>query len=53
MEIKNHAPLEGSLDYDLFVINSQNTDTTQEQLRDCIRDAIEQIISRLKKLEKE
>lgn len=50
-EIKGHAPLEGSLDYDLFVINSQNTDATQEQLRDCINDAIEQIISRLKKLE--
>lgn len=52
-EIKDHAPLEGSLDYDLFVIDSQNTDTTQEQLRDCIKDAIEQIISRLKKLEEE
>lgn len=53
MEIKGHAPLEGSLDYDLYVIDSKNTDTTQEQLRDCIKDAIEQIISRLKKLEEE
>lgn len=52
-EIKDHAPLEGSIDYDLFVIDSQNTDTTQEQLRDCIKDALEQIISRLKKLEEE
>lgn len=53
MEIKNHAPLEGSLDYDLYVIDSENTDTTQEQLRDCMKDALEQIISRLKKLEEE
>lgn len=53
MEIKGHAPLEGSLDYDLYVIDSQNADTTQEQLRDCIKDALEQIISRLKKLEEE
>lgn len=52
-EIKDHAPLEGSLDYDLFVIDSQNADTTQEQLRDCMKDALEQIISRLKKLEEE
>lgn len=53
MEIKGHAPLEGSLDYDLYVIDSENTDTTQEQLRDCMKDALEQIISRLKKLEVE
>lgn len=52
-EIKDHAPLEGSLDYDLYVIDSENTDTTQEQLRDCIKDALEQIISRLKELEEE
>lgn len=52
-EIKDHAPLEGSLDYDLFVIDGQNADTTQEQLRDCMKDALEQIISRLKKLEEE
>lgn len=52
-EIKGHAPLEGSLDYDLFVIDSRNTDTTQEQLRDCMKDALEQIIDRLKKLEEE
>lgn len=52
-EIKGHAPLEGSLDYDLFVIDSQNADTTQEQLRDCMKDALEQILSRLKKLEEE
>lgn len=50
-EIKDHAPLEGSLDYDLFVIDSRNTDTTQEQLRDCIKDALEQIIRHLKELE--
>ena len=52
-EIKGHASLEGSLDYDLYVIDSENTDTTQEQLRDCMKDALEQIISRLKKLEEE
>lgn len=52
-EIKAHAPLEGSLDYDLYVIDSENTDTTQEQLRDCMKDALEQIIRRLKKLEEE
>lgn len=50
-EIKDHAPLEGSLDYDLYVIDSKNTDTTQEQLRDCIKDALEQIISRVKETE--
>ena len=50
-EIKDHAPLEGSLDYDLYVIDSENTDTTQEQLRDCIKDALEQIIRHLKELE--
>lgn len=52
-EIKGHAPLEGSLDYDLFVIDSQNADTTQEQLRDSMKDALEQIISRLNKLEED
>lgn len=52
-EIKEIAPLKGSLDYDLYVIDSQNTDTTQEQLRDCMKNALEQIIDRLKKLEKE
>ena len=52
-EIKDYAPLEGSLDYDLYVINSQNTDTTQEQLRDSMKDALEQIISRLNKLEED
>lgn len=49
-EIKQHVPLAGSLDYDLYVIDSRNTDTTQEQLRDCIKDALEQIISCLKEL---
>ena len=42
-----------SLDYDLYVIDSQNIDTTQEQLRDCMKDALEQIIDRLNKLEEE
>ena len=37
--------------YDLFVIDSRNADTTQEQLPDCIKDVIEQIMGHLKELE--
>lgn len=37
-------------DYDLFVIDSRNADTTQEQLPDGIKNVIEQIIGRLKEL---
>lgn len=29
------------LDYDLFVIDPNNKDTTPEQLRDCIYDALQ------------
>lgn len=32
-----------SLDYDLFVIDSTNQNTTDFQLRDCIKDAIERL----------
>lgn len=40
-----------SLDYDLFVIDSANVSTTDYQLRDCIKDAIERLDERLKRLE--
>ncbi len=40
-----------SIDYDLFVIDAQNKETTPEQLRDCIYDAIERLDERLKRLE--
>lgn len=41
----------GSIDYDLYVINPQNTDTTLEQLRDCIYDALKRIDERLNIIE--
>lgn len=40
-----------SLDYDLFVINPENGDTTSEQFRDCIYDALQRIDERLTKIE--
>ena len=41
----------GGLDYDLFVINAQNVDTTPEQLRDCLYDALTRIDARLNIIE--
>lgn len=41
-----------SIDYELFVIRSNNRDTTESQLRDCIADAIENLELRIEKLEK-
>ena len=41
------------IDYDLFVINAQNKNTTMEQLRDCIYDALSRLDERLSSLEKE
>lgn len=41
----------GSIDYDLYVINAQNKDTTPEQLRDCIYDALKRIDERLNIIE--
>lgn len=41
----------GSIDYDLFVINAENEDTTTEELRDCIYDALERIDERLNIIE--
>lgn len=40
-----------SIDYDLFIIRSNNRDTTESQMRDCIADAIENLELRIKKLE--
>jgi len=40
-----------SLDYDLFIIDSGNKNTEEFQLRSCIKDAIEILDERLKKLE--
>lgn len=37
----------GSFDYDLHVIDAQNTDTTIEQFRDCIYDALQRLDERL------
>lgn len=36
----NRHPKRGSLDYDLFVIDPTNQDSTPEQIRDCIYDAL-------------
>ena len=41
----------GSIDYDLYVINAQNTDTTPEQIRDCVYDALQRIDERLNIIE--
>lgn len=37
-----------SIDYDLFVIDPKNKDTTPEQLRDCIFDALTELDRRTK-----
>lgn len=39
----------GSLDYDLFVLNPKNKDTTPEQYKDCLYDALIQIVELTKK----
>lgn len=41
--------LNGSLDYDLFVLNPKNKDTTPEQYRECLYDALNQIVELIKK----
>lgn len=41
----------GSIDYDLYVIRPNNEDTTPEQLRDCLYDALEKLDERIKELE--
>lgn len=42
-----------SLDYDYFVIDPNNKDTTLSQLRDCIKDALETLERRIAKIEDE
>lgn len=37
----------GGMDYDMYVINPNNTDATFGQLRDCIYDALQRIDDRL------
>lgn len=46
-----HEKLRGSLDYDLFVIDPSNRDTTMDQFRDCLYDAIEQLKNKVDELE--
>lgn len=36
-----------SIDYDLFVINPENKDTTFEQFRDCVYDALSELNKRV------
>lgn len=38
-----------SIDYDLFVIDPSNKDTTFEQFRDCVYDALSELNNKLKK----
>lgn len=40
-----------SLDYDLYVIDSNNKNTTMRQLRDCLKDALETLDVRLDRIE--
>lgn len=39
------------MDYDLYVINAQNKDTTEEQFRDCVYDALTRLNERLNIIE--
>lgn len=41
-----------NIDYDLFVIDPGNEDTTLYQLRDCIKDALEVLEERITELER-
>lgn len=41
-----------SLDYDLFVLDPENGDTTVDQARDCLFDALTRIDERLTELER-
>lgn len=43
----------GSFDYDLQVVDAENTDTTLEQFRDCVYDALQRLDERLKAIEKD
>lgn len=46
--VKQETP-NGSLDYDLFVLNPENKNTTPEQYKDCLYDALNQIVELTKK----
>lgn len=48
----NRYPMSGNIDYDLFVIDPGNEDTTLYQLRECIKDALEVLDERITKLER-
>ena len=48
----NRYPMSGNIDYDLFVIDQGNEDTTLYQLRECIKDALEVLDERITKLER-
>ena len=48
----NSYPKAGNIDYDLFVIDPGNEDTTLYQLRDCIKDALEVLEERIAELER-
>lgn len=39
----------GSLDYDLFVLNPENVNTTAGQYKECLYDALNQIVELIKK----
>lgn len=41
-----------NIDYDLFVIDPENEDTTPEQLRACLHDALTVLEKRVTNLEK-
>lgn len=49
---EDHTKYVGSIDYDLFVIDPENQDTTPEQLRDCLYSALTVISQRLTAMEK-
>lgn len=48
----NSYPEPGNIDYDLFVIDPRNEDTTLYQLRDCIKDALEVLEERISRIRK-
>lgn len=48
----NDYPEPGNIDYDLFVIDPGNEDTTLYQLRSCIKDALEVLEERIAELER-
>ena len=47
-KLKQKTP-NGSLDYDLFVLNPENVNTTAGQYKECLYDALNQIVELIKK----